>query len=61
MCLMLQVWIDYFNLAVAFLTQPSLQLEKFSEVKRGKVVTKYGDMRVQMGFQILSVWSKLGE
>ncbi|XP_054273723.1 dedicator of cytokinesis protein 3 isoform X2 [Macrosteles quadrilineatus] len=56
-----QVWSDYFNLAVAFLTQPSLQLEKFSEVKRGKIATKYGDMRVKMGFQILSVWSKLGE
>lgn len=56
-----QVWSDYFNLAVAFLTQPSLQLEKFSEVKRGKIATKYGDMRVKMGFQILSVWSKLGK
>ncbi|KAG8321820.1 Dedicator of cytokinesis protein 3, partial [Homalodisca vitripennis] len=56
-----QVWTEYFNLAVAFLTQPSLQLEKFSEVKRGKIVSKYGDMREKMGFQILSVWSKLGE
>ncbi|XP_075236477.1 dedicator of cytokinesis spg [Lycorma delicatula] len=56
-----QVWSNYFNLAVAFLTQPSLQLEKFSEVKREKVIAKYGDMRVLMGFQILSVWSKLGE
>ncbi|KAL1116518.1 hypothetical protein AAG570_004990 [Ranatra chinensis] len=56
-----QVWSNYFNLAVAFLTQPSLQLEKFSEVKREKIVSKYGDMRVQMGFQILEVWSNLGE
>ncbi|XP_039296231.1 LOW QUALITY PROTEIN: dedicator of cytokinesis protein 3 [Nilaparvata lugens] len=56
-----QVWSNYFTLAVAFLTQPSLQLEKFSDVKREKVIAKYGDMRVLMGFQILSVWSKLGE
>uniref|UniRef100_A0A1B6BYQ6 Dedicator of cytokinesis protein 3 n=1 Tax=Clastoptera arizonana TaxID=38151 RepID=A0A1B6BYQ6_9HEMI len=56
-----QVWRDYFNLSVAFLTQPSLQLEKFGDVKREKIIAKYGDMRVQMGFQILSVWSKLGE
>lgn len=56
-----QVWSNYFNLAVAYLTQPSLQLEKFSEVKREKIIAKYGDMRVLMGFQILSVWSNLGE
>ncbi|XP_026677811.1 dedicator of cytokinesis protein 3 [Diaphorina citri] len=56
-----QVWSNYFNLAVSFLTQPSLQLEKFSDVKREKIIEKYGDMRVQMGFQILKVWSSLGE
>ncbi|BES96770.1 dedicator of cytokinesis [Nesidiocoris tenuis] len=56
-----QVWSNYFNLAVAFLTQPSLQLEKFSEVKRENIISKYGDMRVKMGFQILDVWSNLGE
>ncbi|XP_021925130.1 dedicator of cytokinesis protein 3 isoform X3 [Zootermopsis nevadensis] len=56
-----QLWGNYFNLAVAFLTQPSLQLEKFSEVKREKIIEKYGDMRVLMGFQILSMWSNLGE
>ncbi|XKL62442.1 hypothetical protein PGB90_002275 [Kerria lacca] len=56
-----QIWSSYFNLAVEFLTQPSLQLEKFSEVKRGKIIEKYGDMRVLMGYQILSVWSELGE
>ncbi|XP_073976678.1 dedicator of cytokinesis spg isoform X2 [Rhodnius prolixus] len=54
-----QVWSNYFNLAVAFLTQTSLQLEKFSEVKREKIISKYGDMRVKMGFQILEVWSSL--
>uniref|UniRef100_T1IUW7 Dedicator of cytokinesis protein 3 n=1 Tax=Strigamia maritima TaxID=126957 RepID=T1IUW7_STRMM len=56
-----QLWNNYFNLAVAFLTQPSLQLENFSEVKREKIIEKYQDMRVLMGFQILSMWSKLGD
>ncbi|OAD58785.1 Dedicator of cytokinesis protein 3 [Eufriesea mexicana] len=56
-----QLWSTYFNLAVAYLTQPSLQLEQFSEVKREKIVEKYGDMRVLMGFQILSMWSYLGD
>ncbi|XP_052125383.1 dedicator of cytokinesis protein 4 isoform X2 [Frankliniella occidentalis] len=56
-----QLWTQYFNLAVAFLTQPSLQLEQFSEVKREKMMERYGDMRVLMGFQILNMWSRLGE
>lgn len=56
-----QLWSTYFNLAVAYLTQPSLQLEQFSEVKREKIVEKYGDMRVLMGFQILSMWDSLGD
>ncbi|KAF4516778.1 hypothetical protein B566_EDAN004617 [Ephemera danica] len=56
-----QLWSSYFNLAVSFLTQPALQLEQFSEVKRDKVLARYGDMRVAMGFQILDMWSRLGE
>ncbi|XP_065212165.1 dedicator of cytokinesis protein 3 isoform X2 [Planococcus citri] len=56
-----QVWNNYFNLAVEYLTQPALQLEKFSDVKREKIIEKYGDMRVLMGYQMLKVWSKLGE
>lgn len=56
-----QLWTNYFNLAVHYLTQESLQLEQFSDVKREKIIEKYGDMRVLMGFQILSMWSQLGE
>ncbi|XP_059476423.1 dedicator of cytokinesis protein 3 isoform X1 [Neocloeon triangulifer] len=56
-----QLWTNYFNLAVSFLTQPALQLEQFSEVKRNKVVIRYSDLRVVMGFQILEMWSTLGE
>uniref|UniRef100_A0A1Y1KZG9 C2 DOCK-type domain-containing protein n=1 Tax=Photinus pyralis TaxID=7054 RepID=A0A1Y1KZG9_PHOPY len=56
-----ELWTSYFNLAVDYLTQQSLQLEQFSEVKREKIIEKYGDMRVLMGFQILSMWSQLGE
>lgn len=56
-----ELWMNYFNLAVDYLTQQPLQLEQFSEVKREKILEKYGDMRVLMGFQILSMWSQLGE
>ncbi|KAH8346884.1 hypothetical protein KR059_001528, partial [Drosophila kikkawai] len=56
-----QLWWSYFSLAVAFLTQPSLQLEQYREPKRLKILHSHGDMRVLMGFQILSMWSQLGE
>ncbi|XP_064489712.1 dedicator of cytokinesis protein 3-like isoform X2 [Ornithodoros turicata] len=56
-----ELWSNYFTLAVAFLTQPSLQLENFSEAKRLRILEKYGDMRVLMGFQILAMWNKLGD
>jgi dedicator of cytokinesis protein 3 len=55
-----QLWCSYFNLAVTFLTQPSLQIEHYHEAKRRKILTLYGDMRVSMGIQILSMWSQLG-
>eukprot|EP00058_Branchiostoma_floridae_P011871 XP_002597359.1 hypothetical protein BRAFLDRAFT_66495 [Branchiostoma floridae] len=56
-----QLWSSYFGLAVAFLTQASLQLESFTEAKRNKILEKYCDMRVPMGFEILSMWQSLGE
>ncbi|XP_043244747.1 dedicator of cytokinesis protein 3-like [Amphibalanus amphitrite] len=56
-----QLWLNYLTLSVTFLTQPALQLETFSEVKREKLLQKYQDMRVLMGFQLLSMWSLLGE
>lgn len=55
-----QLWCSYFGLAVYFLTQPSLQLEQYHEAKRRKILNMYGDMRVSMGLQILSMWSQLG-
>ncbi|KAI8491205.1 Dedicator of cytokinesis protein 3 [Branchiostoma belcheri] len=54
-----QLWSSYFGLAVAFLTQASLQLESFTEPKRNKILEKYSDMRVPMGFEILSMWQSL--
>ena len=56
-----QLWSSYLNLAVGFLTQPCLQLEQFSQQKRHKVLERYNDMRVLMGFQILSMWRELGK
>ncbi|XP_065079218.1 dedicator of cytokinesis protein 3 isoform X3 [Ochlerotatus camptorhynchus] len=56
-----QLWWSYFSVAVIFLTQPSLQIEQYHETKRRKLLSTHGDMRVAMGFQILSMWAQLGE
>ncbi|TRY83827.1 hypothetical protein DNTS_031967, partial [Danionella cerebrum] len=55
-----QLWNNYFHLAVAFITQESLQLQHFSPTKRSKILSKYGDMRRLIGFSIRDMWYKLG-
>uniref|UniRef100_A0A8C5EGG2 Dedicator of cytokinesis 2 n=1 Tax=Gouania willdenowi TaxID=441366 RepID=A0A8C5EGG2_GOUWI len=55
-----QLWNNYFHLAVAFITQESLQLQHFSPTKRNKILAKYGDMRRLIGFSIRDIWYKLG-
>uniref|UniRef100_A0A671RDQ9 Dedicator of cytokinesis protein 2-like n=1 Tax=Sinocyclocheilus anshuiensis TaxID=1608454 RepID=A0A671RDQ9_9TELE len=55
-----QLWNNYFHLAVAFITQESLQLQHFSPTKRSKILAKYGDMRRLIGFAIRDMWYKLG-
>ncbi|NXD71584.1 DOCK2 protein, partial [Eolophus roseicapillus] len=56
----LQLWNNYFHLAVAFLTQDSLQLESFSQAKRSSILAKYGDMRATIGASIRDMWYNLG-
>ncbi|NWV36779.1 DOCK2 protein, partial [Grantiella picta] len=56
----LQLWNNYFHLAVAFLTQDSLQLENFSPAKRNSILAKYGDMRATIGASIRDMWYNLG-
>ena len=55
------LWSMYFDLAVQYLTQPVLQIDQYHESRRRKILGIYGDLRVLMGFQILSMWSQLGE
>ncbi|XP_061418833.1 LOW QUALITY PROTEIN: dedicator of cytokinesis protein 4 [Lethenteron reissneri] len=57
----IQVWSSYFNLAVMFINQPSLQLEAFTMAKRQKIMDRYDDMRVMMGYELFSMWQNLGE
>jgi len=55
-----QLWNQYFQLSVTFLTQPGLQLERFRENKREQILKQYGDLRVRMGSQIEAMWNRLG-
>ena len=59
--LCLQLWHSFFTLSVTFATQPDLQMENFSEVKREKLLRSYQDMRLLMGLELLSMWRLLGE
>ncbi|XP_035392220.1 dedicator of cytokinesis protein 3-like isoform X4 [Electrophorus electricus] len=56
-----KVWNSFFSLAVLFISQPSLQLECLSPVKRKRILDKYGDLRVQMTYELYSMWQKLGD
>lgn len=40
-----QAWSNFFHCAIAFLTQPALQLEMFTPAKRNRIIMRYNDMR----------------
>ncbi|RUS91929.1 hypothetical protein EGW08_000331, partial [Elysia chlorotica] len=56
-----QLWKNFFHCAISFLTQDSLQLDSFSISKRNKIISRYKDMRRETGFEIRSMWFKLGK
>ncbi|XP_046628912.1 dedicator of cytokinesis protein 1 isoform X2 [Neodiprion virginianus] len=56
-----QAWSNFFHCAIAFLTQPSLQLDTFSPTKRNRIVVRYKDMRRETAFEIRSMWFNLGQ
>lgn len=56
-----QAWSNFFHCAIAFMTQPALQLETFSPNKRMKIIKRYKDMRRETGFEIRSMWFNLGK
>ncbi|XP_065350993.1 dedicator of cytokinesis protein 1 isoform X4 [Cloeon dipterum] len=55
-----QVWSNFFYCAIAFLTQPALQLDNFSANKRARIVSRYKDMRRETAFEIRAMWFNLG-
>ncbi|XP_076651042.1 dedicator of cytokinesis protein myoblast city isoform X1 [Halictus rubicundus] len=56
-----QAWSNFFHCAIAFLTQPALQLETFTSTKLNRIVLRYNDMRRETAFEIRSMWFNLGQ
>ncbi|XP_028391608.1 dedicator of cytokinesis protein 1-like [Dendronephthya gigantea] len=56
----IQLWTSFFELSVSFITQGPLNLENFTETKRSKILSKYGDMRKSVALKIRDMWQKLG-
>ena len=53
------IYQEYLLVAIAFVTQPGLQLEQFSQRKYIQIVSLYNDMRLKMGFEVETLWSSL--
>lgn len=54
------LWRSFFLLSVAYLRQDDLQLHRFSDTKREKIVQKHGDRRTMMAVVTSEMWSNLG-
>ena len=51
-----QLWNNFFQCAVEFCTQESLQLERFSENKQKRIRKRYDDMRLRMAREVRIMW-----
>uniref|UniRef100_A0A1Q3FGS7 Putative signaling protein n=1 Tax=Culex tarsalis TaxID=7177 RepID=A0A1Q3FGS7_CULTA len=56
-----QVWSNYFQCSITFLTQPALQLNSFSKTKQSMILSSYRDIRRETAFEIRKMWFNLGE
>ncbi|XP_055631515.1 dedicator of cytokinesis protein 1 isoform X1 [Toxorhynchites rutilus septentrionalis] len=56
-----QVWSNYFQCSITFLTQPALQLNVFSTTKQSMILYNYRDIRRETAFEIRKMWFNLGE
>ncbi|XP_059611933.1 dedicator of cytokinesis protein 1 isoform X1 [Phlebotomus argentipes] len=56
-----QVWSNFFHCSIAFLIQPSLQLDQFTTNKTSTILLRYRDIRKETAFEIRKMWFSLGE
>ncbi|KAB7505734.1 Dedicator of cytokinesis protein 1 [Armadillidium nasatum] len=55
------IWNNFFHTAVRFITQPSLQLQKFTPSKRNKILRRYKDLRRETAKIVKKLWISLGQ
>ena len=55
-----KLWNEIFITSLAFITQTSLQLENFSQLKRKRIESLNRDMRLEMAILVRSLWYFLG-
>ncbi|XP_037029968.1 dedicator of cytokinesis protein 1 isoform X7 [Bradysia coprophila] len=56
-----QVWSNFFHCSIAFLIQPPLQLDQFSDNKKSTILLRYEDIRRKTAEEIQKMWFNLGE
>lgn len=56
-----QVWSNFFHCSIAFMIQPPLQLDQFSENKKSIILSRYQDIRRETAYEIKNMWLNLGE
>lgn len=54
-----QVWSNFFHCSIAFLIQPALQIERFSENKKTIFLQRYKDIRHDTAREIQNMWFNL--
>lgn len=57
----IQVWSNFFHCSIAFLVQPALQLDQFTENKKSMILLRYQDIRREAAIEITKMWFNLGE
>lgn len=57
----MQVWSNFLYCSIAFLVQPALQLDVFSNNKRSIILDRYCDIRRETALEISKMWYNLGE
>lgn len=56
-----QVWSNFFHCSIAFLIQPALQLDQFTNNKTSIILSRYCDIRRETATEICNMWYNLGE
>lgn len=55
------IWSTFFYCSIAFLVQPSLQLDQFTLNKKSTILERYKDIREETVNEIRRMWSNMGE